>query len=246
MFKVNHGERLDLINYYSTLHSVAGENLEKSTLRIAELGTAHQIIDDVVKWQKILEPRPEVILLSRVVQELQLALYLNSVGLYRASLSSIRLALELALGFSYFSVQRLELAEWIKGTCDLYWSRLTNEDSGVLSLRFADAFLPELKGSVLEYRHMAIVLYRELSEYVHGNTHASESIPKKLSYSEDLENKVFDSLDTFADIFQFALCLRFENEISARSKLEVENCIIDRLGHIPSLRERFNKQEVKT
>src|SRR5579872_7226888 len=157
--------------FYLALNGAAHTAIGQATADPSQLGRAHQQIDELNRWREALEPRPEGIGLQHAISEVTVGMFLLASGLYRPAFMSLRLFLELSLASVHFSVNRLDLAEWLQGNRDVNWASLIDAEQGVLSSRYTAAFFPELRDSVRAYNSIGSKIYRELSEFVHGNHH---------------------------------------------------------------------------
>jgi hypothetical protein len=155
-------------DYYLSLNSDTRGVIEQASADSTVLGRAQEQVAELDRWREVLSSRPESIALQHGVCEATVGLFLLVSGLYRPAFVSLRLSMELCLASIHFSVNRLDLAEWLGGRRDNRWSELIDYEKGVLSVRYADAFFPELKNSVAIYNTIGSKVYRELSEYVSG------------------------------------------------------------------------------
>jgi len=62
----------------------------------------------------------------------------------------------MGLAAIYFSANKMELHEWLDGRMDIKWSKLVDEENGVLSKRFAKAFFNDMGDEVENFREKAI------------------------------------------------------------------------------------------
>ena len=226
-------------DYYKDIHGEFGKTIAKSLKDPEPFGSVHTICSDLEKWLEILEPRPEVSIIPHISEQLKVSVYLNGIGCYRASFGALRLSLELAFGLAHFSTNRLELAEWQKGEIDLVWAKLIDEDSGVLSHRYCRAFFPELESFAREHRALAIKLYRELSEHVHGNMHTLNFGKASPKFNAELRDLFVDSVRIFSGLIMFVFCLRFANEIPSLELSELEETLMGHLGHVQPVRDKL-------
>src|SRR5205823_6653593 len=104
----------------------------------------------------------------------------------------------------HFSANRLELAEWLNGARDVKWASLIDQESGVLSTRYADAFFPELRGSVKNYNAIGSKVYRELSEFVHGNQHTWGGMTDQIVFSKELQSRWFSHFSAASTTVTYA------------------------------------------
>jgi hypothetical protein len=216
----------------TSLLGVNGELQAKSHLFVSELDT----------WGQVLSTRAEGPLLHVVAKEYEAALLALSQGHYRAAFKALRLVIELTLQAVYLSAYRLELQEWIEGRRDTEWSTLKDPKNGVLSPRFAQAFFPELGKDVLHLNSLADKLYRECSEYVHGNLQQSSNLPSELCFDGELFAAWHKSADVAARVLSFALSLRYLRELGAECRTSLETALMTRLGHLGAVRRQFGHE----
>lgn len=177
-------------------------------------------------------------LIRSVAAQLESATLFATFGLYRQAFSALRLSLELGLGASYFSVHRLELSEWLDGRGDIKWSQLIDGDNGVLSPRFAKTFFPELTEETKGFSDRATQLYRELSEFVHGNHETWVDNGLAISFNIDANKRYHDKCQEAFEIILFTLCCRFLKGLSDTKRDDVE-FIKEELNHLDPIRRIF-------
>ncbi|EJL6845627.1 hypothetical protein NMS89_003755, partial [Vibrio cholerae] len=167
-----------------------------------KLGELHHQASCIYEVSEILRESEERDMLVKVSVQLESANFNITLGLYRQAFTSLRLAFEMGLAAIYFSANKLELHEWLHGKADIKWSKLIDEDNGVLSLRYSRAFFKECENEAFEYRSNAKWVYRSLSEYVHGN---SETWTNGIiiRYNDELFKKYCDLYKDVTDIILF-------------------------------------------
>jgi hypothetical protein len=211
--------------------------IESATEDPAQAGIIHQKVEELGFWREALSNRPESIALQSAISEAAVGAFLLMSGLYRPAFVSLRLFFELSLATVHFSSNRLELAEWVQGRRDVSWSSLIDQEHGVLSLRYADAFFPELRESVRTYNAIGAKTYRELSEYVHGNYNTWASTDRKIEFDANLHDRwatLFDSANT---VVTYSLALRFLKEIGRSDLTRILEITDGSLGYIEPIRD---------
>lgn len=158
-------------------------------------------------------------------------------GMYRESFSSLRLALELGLGAIYFSAHKLEQNEWIKGENDIKWSKLIDNDNGVLSKRFCNAFFSELSQYAEEYNDKSKDVYRKMSEFVHGNYDTWNQSGLILKFNSSLKDEYFKFYNIVSEVLIFMLCCRYMKLLSPQHKETICEYLLEELKHISPIRE---------
>jgi hypothetical protein len=184
--------------------------------------------------------RSEASIFAQVVSGLELGLFALVSGLYRQAYGSLRLAVELSAGMCWFSSHRLDLAEWQSGQRDLIWKEIANEDEGVLSPRYRKAFFPELNEE-RKYNSLNKTLYRELSEYVHGNARTWAG-PDDIKYDEQLHRAWFEKLETYMVITTVMLSLRYLQEIGDGDVERLAPSLRGRVAHVSAITKHLGER----
>ncbi|AGA26492.1 hypothetical protein [Singulisphaera acidiphila] len=232
----------EIVVHYRRLQEKCAEILEQ-TFRVpgnVDLQAKSQmLLTELEAWAATTTGTPESGLLTSVGKELQYALLAVAQGQYREAFKGLRLVMELTLQTMHLSVNRLELREWLEGRKDTVWGVLMDVESGVLSVRYARAFFPDLEDSVANYRGLAQTLYRECSECVHGNMPQHILVPGNLEFDQESFALWHGKADATAIVLNFALALRFCRELGRDSLSGVETALMDRFGHLPAIRRFF-------
>ena len=211
----------------------------KETIRdSATLGKAHHLSSCIFEFSEFLFDIHEKEMLSAVSAQLESATLSLSLGLYRQAFSSLRLAFEMGLGVTYFSINKMEHYEWIEGKMDIKWARLIDKEKGVLSIRFTNAFFSELTSIVDNYNLRATKVYRSLSEFVHGNYETWSKSGIQIKSNPALINQFFTQFYEVSEIILFVLCCRYLKSIS-KEGLETMEFIPNEFNHITPIRTLF-------
>lgn len=225
-------------DYYKKLHSecdaIMGESLH-SAHSTAFIGN-HNYMLDIEKWISALSTRPEICVLKAALREYQVALLVVTQGHYSQSFMALRLFLELHLSSINFSANELHLRMWLLGKQDINWNSIVSVDNGVFSKNFIGAFYEELTDEASQYRVVAEKVYRECSEYVHGNAYTQEILPDCLKFDERLFLDWNEKAQNIRLVTSFALCARYLKFLDKSVIKELEPLIIYELGHIPAIR----------
>lgn len=224
--------------FYRAIHAQAGQVLEQSFAgtNSAAMAKAHATISDMAKWAEVLSARPEADVLLAATQQYQFALFALSIGLYRSALTSLRLGLELFLSAVRWSANERELREWRRRTRDTSWAGLMDENNGVLSKSFVVLFGEALSDEAPRYRALAATVYRECSEFAHGNAHTLPTSPQQLGYNDQQFRFWHQKADAVALVVFFALAARYLADCDSGSLGQVEGVLSERLGHSPGVR----------
>jgi hypothetical protein len=227
--------------YYQQLHQSCGDVLtecfayDHGTLQAG----AHQFVSDLSVWREVLSDRPECGVFSAGLSEYQFSLLAVAFGQYRQAFMSLRLTFELFLGSVHYSANEFKLRQWMKGRQDLVWSSLIDIETGVFSKSFVNVFFEDLADSARQYGAIAESVYRECSEYVHGNasTHSSESAT--VTFQPQTFETWHEKAKSVRLACSFALCARYLLILDTAKRAKLEPILLDSLGHIASVRGVF-------
>ena len=200
------------------------------------MARSHAFVADLALWIKHLQDRSETVVLRAALREYQFAIVALAFGQYRAAFAALRLSLELFLAAIRWSASERELREWMRGERDSNWATLIDSENGVLSKNFIRLFSETLADEAPSYSGTAAKLYRECSEFVHGNAHTHLELPEQLAFS----GPVFDSWQAKASsmrlVTSFALAARYLSDLNTSSRSSLESMLLAHLGHSPGVR----------
>lgn len=227
--------------YYQRLHDKCGEVLSESfsTDGDGSISRSHSYIADLEVWIGVLASRPEVHVLAAAAREYQRSLLALLQGQYRYSFSALRLFLELSVTAVRFSAHEIELRLWERGEQDINWRSMMDENGGVLSKSFVRAFCEPLADEVKTYRAIAEKVYRECSEFVHGNAHTHNQVPEALAYDEAIFRGWNARAESMRLTVSFVLAARYLATLGQQDLRHLEQPVLDSLGHLPAIRAFF-------
>lgn len=189
------------------------------------------------------ENRTEHSIFLLAAHEFQSALYEVACGAYRHAHISLRLFFELFSAGILFSAYELKLRSWLSGApnSDISWSLISDPDKGIFSNSFLNAFNPALAESAKQYRALACTIYRECSEFVHGNLHTHEHITDASSYNGDMLIKWKNRAEAVRLCIIFTFAGRYLNFLPPDEQRKLETIMLETLGHLSGIQEIFGK-----
>lgn len=206
---------------------------------IAALTRSHQFISDLTLCKSVLLARREAALLEHAMKEYQFALFALHQGFYRHAFSALRLSFELGLSAIEFSANELALRQWEAGTLDINWARLLNLDNGVFSKNFLRAFSFGIEDRGMHFRTISEKVYRECSEYVHGNSATHVELPQDLVFSKSSILAWSDKASSIHLVFLFVFFSRYVKDMDEEKRKVIEESFVDPLGYIKEVRIAF-------
>jgi len=237
----------DIKTHYTDLAKKCNEIQTESLKpeRISIISKSHSSLFDYSNWLEILKDRPEYNILKMAVREYQMAILSNTLGLYNQAFIGLRFFFERTLIAIQFSSREIDLRLWQRGERDTNWQGIIDEDTGLFSHSFCRAFFPDLKDEIVHYGRMAQKVYRECSEYVHGNLSVQEKIPETLIFDEFLFVEWHKKAEIIKRIILFSYCLRYLNTVKSENINIIEENIMEEFGHIEIVREVINSIKQK-
>jgi hypothetical protein len=124
----------------------------------------------------------------------------------------------------------------MKGKRDLVWSAIIDPQNGVFSREFVGAFYEELAEEASHYRAIAERVYRECSEYVHGNALTQSTLGAQVSFQPTIFAEWHARAKAIRLAGSFALCARYVRISDAEVRVQLESVLLDNLGHISAVR----------
>ncbi|WP_130732915.1 hypothetical protein [Komagataeibacter xylinus] len=231
---------MDIKEYFIRINTESQSVFNNSILKKDKLGNLHHLSSCIYEFSNYVTDNQEKRILETVCAQLESSNYNLIIGLYRQAFSSLRLALEMGLAAIYFSARKLEFNEWIDGRMDIKWSKLVDEENGVLSKRFAKAFFSDMVEEVEKYRDNSISVYRNLSEYVHGNNETWINSGIKISYNEEFFEKYCVYYKIVCEVILFTTMCRYVKTLDEKDRESLQ-FLPEEFNHILKIRELFGR-----
>ena len=234
---------MDVFEHYRALMKHAGNvmvtMLEDKDAMKAQTTSHNYLLDfDVLKMA--IEKRPEARVIEAGVKEYQFALFALACGQYRHAFVGLRLFFELMLATIQFSAHEIDYRMWAKDSKDINWNALKDVQTGIFSANFLRAFNPDFSDSSKQYLAIAEAVYRECSEFVHGNAGTHAALPSDITFNKDVFNHWHDKAATMRMLIVFVFSARYLNYIDKDAKNLMEPMVMDVIGHLPAVQAIFS------
>ena len=234
---------MSIKSYYDSLSSksdVSRETLfndgEISSLFIR----SHNYISEYERLSSVSPNDFSEFIRSQSVVDLQRSLLFCANSHYVSAFVFLRMYFEKYLSYILLCSSEQEYRLWRCGLKDISWKEITDENKGVFSANFNKAFESGLLNERNQFLGIAKAVYRECSEYVHGNHDAINSITPEIAFDESLCQNYLARLDSMHEVCIFAWCVRFLGIENVNSD-SASDVILDRLGHLAVVRAHFER-----
>ena len=206
---------------------------------LESLIVSHNYLLDFDALKMAVSGRPEAAVFDSAVKEYQFALFALVSGQYRHAFGGLRLFFELMLATVQFSAHEIDYRMWAKDSKDINWSALKDAQSGVFATNFIRAFNPSFSSSGKQFLAIAEAVYRECSEFVHGNASTHAVLPSDIVFQKEAFSSWHDKATTMRLTIIFAFSARYLNYVSKEAKDRMEPIITDAIGNLPPVQEVF-------
>lgn len=236
---------MDTAGYYKALATKRANIMNECIIdanTFALQVTSHNSLKDFEKLLAVI-PGEERVIFIQACREYQYSLEAVLYGHYRHAFSSLRLSLELFTGAVYFSAHQMKLRLWMQGSDDLFWSTITDPDKGVYSHDFMKAYSPSLGPYRNQYMNLSSAVYRECSEYVHGNPTTHEDASLIVSFDDDKFKDFHDKVATVRLCILFQFASRYLAGLSSDSRNMIEHIVVEAFGDLPEVQAIFEEAQ---
>ena len=238
---------MDVIEHYRALLKNSGiviEAMVDESGASEVLTASHNYLLDYDSIKMAIANRPESAVLDSAVKEYQFALFALTSGQYRHAFGGLRLFFELMLATVQFSAHEIDYRMWAKDSKDINWSALKDPQGGVFSTNFIRAFNPEFADCAKQYLAIAEAVYRECSEFVHGNAGTHAILPADIAFKKEAFFSWHEKAETMRLAIIFAFSARYLNYVTKEAADRMEPIITDALGNLPPVQAIFSKPAV--
>ena len=240
-------------DYKQRINSIIDSSLAEKDVA-NNVALCFNIIADYETWLDSIGDRLESVIYKNAIKVYQDAFGCMLVGQYQSAFMGLRYYFERTLCGVYLSANELELRTWLYGGRDTYWNEIVGKerkqtsgnkeddsyvDKGLFSTNFVNAFFPELKDEIKHFRCIAVSVYRECSEFVHGNPAVLDKMPKRLEFKNDLMSLWCEKALIMKRVIFFVFALRYFVTMNDDEKDKIEDIIKDDFITVKPIYELF-------
>lgn len=225
----------------------AKENIEKLVTfgKMDDLNMCIAFSDDFNTWLSYCGFFSEYRLVKEAQTECANSIYLCAQGLYKEAISTLRQCLEHTLFAVMLSTNDYQYRLWQAEKCDMSWTKLMDEQNGIFGVEFIRMYAKDLdpKGKSMELTTIAKEVYRECSEYVHGNYKKLSVLSDVLVYNEKAFSQYTSYFQSVKYVICMALFIRFREILNEPNTLkELESVINDNIGMLHEVQLLYGKE----
>lgn len=215
-----------------------------SSGKMNDLSKCVAFADDLQLWVSSCDTFSCLPLVKEAQSKFVCSVFLCAQGFYKAAISALRQCLEHMLFSIMLSTNDYKYRLWKAGQYDMSWTQLMDGENGVFGLQFIRVYAPDLDESrSIELLTIAKNVYRECSEYIHGNYEKLIALSETLEYDERALDYYMQCFSSIQYLICMALFIRFryilENSTIIR---RLEPIIADTLGSLPEVQLVFSHE----
>lgn len=199
-------------------------------------------LEDVQNWLSCCGCFSDYPLVKKAQTECTYSIFMCSQGFYGEAITNLRQFLEHMLFAIWLSTNDYAYRLWKAGQYDMSWARIMEDQDGIFSKKFIRMYAVDLN----EDRSMELIsisreVYRECSEFIHGNFEKISILSNGVAYNE----KAFDCYIKIFSSIQYVICvalfIRFRHVLDNSEILEkLEPVIADNLNMLSEVQLLFN------
>lgn len=209
----------------------------------AALNECFSFAEDIKDWVRSISAFDNNLLVNKALDECVNSLIVCTQGYYKGAIFSLRQFLEHFLFAIYLSSNDLKYRLWKLGRFDMSWKKISSNEEGVFSKDFIDAYAygtESIDGTILSATAQKV--YRECSEFVHGNYEKLEEMQNNLLFNEKILNKYIEYYKIIEYIVSVAMFIRFYEVLKNDRDvcLRLETILTDNLGHLREVQDLYS------
>lgn len=176
---------------YETLQKIcerAKENIDllNSSGELNALSKCIAFSDDLHEWISHCDNLKDYILVKEAQTECVNSIYMCAQGFYKEAIMTMRQFFEHMLFALLLSSNDYRYRLWQIGQYDMSWTQIVDDQNGIFGKSFITVYAKDLDETrSVELLTIAKNVYRECSEYVHGNFEKLSTLPENLLFDKE-------------------------------------------------------------
>lgn len=233
---------------YETLQKICERakgniDLLNSSGKLDALSKCIAFTDDLHKWVSHCDILKDYILVKEAQTECINSIYMCAQGFYKEAITTMRQFFEHMLFAILLSTNDYRYRLWQVGRYDMSWTQIVDDQNGL----FGKQFISIYAGDLDEVRSVELItiaknVYRECSEYVHGNFEKLSTLPDNLLFDESAVKRYIEYFESIKYLICMALFIRFRHILNEPETIvALEPIISDNLGTLPEVQQLFSR-----
>lgn len=213
----------------------------KDSIHSTEIDQCLNFSADLQIWIEVIKDFSNIELVNESYVECKKSILLCVQGFYKESIFTLRQFLEHMLFAIKLSTDDYKYKLWVHGQLDMSWTSIVDREDGVFGKRYIKLYAGDLyEERSMELTTIAKNVYRECSEFVHGNYGKISDLSNEVIYDEKLLEQYLGYFSSIQYIISMALFIRFRDQLGVKDNLsKLEQTIMDNIGMIPEIQALY-------
>ena len=202
--------------------------------------------DDLHKWVSYCDHMKDYVLVKEAQTECINSIYMCAQGFYKEAITTLRQFFEHMSFAVLLSTSDYKYRLWQAGKHDISWAQIVDDQNGIFGKQFISVYAENLdEARSVEFITIAKNVYRECSEYVHGNFDKLSSLPDNLIFDESAIEQYLEYFKNIQYLICIALFIRF-GYIFNKTEIfyALESVVSDNLGTLSEIQQLFSLEGV--
>ena len=222
-------------------------NIEKvnENNKMNEFNKCISFTEDLNQWLSCCGEFQNYILVKEAQDECIKSILMCMQGFYKEAMMCLRQSIEHMLFAIYLSTNDYIYRLWKRGKYDMSWSKIVDPENGIFGKEYINSYAQDIdENRSIELLTIAKNVYRECSEYVHGNYSKLILLSEGIEYNEKIVDRYIAIFESVQYLICMSLMIRFREIFDEKENLvSLESAIMDNLGTLPEIQILYSVEK---
>ena len=212
--------------------------------KIPDLSKCITFTEDLGKWLSFCGDFSDYLLVKEAQTEFVHSIYFCAQGFYKKAILTLRQCLEHILFSILLSINDYNYRLWKAGSYDMSWSQIISAQNGIFSKQYIRMYSPDLdEEKSIELLTIAKTVYRECSEFIHGNYNKLLILSQEIEFHQDSFDRYIEYFNSIQYVISMSFFIRFRDILNDSNTMnQLESILQDNLGTVPEIQLLFNQE----
>lgn len=222
-------------------------NIEKikENNKMNEINKCISFTEDISLWLSCCGEFHDYMLVKEAQDECIKSILMCMQGFYKEAMMSLRQSIEHILFAIFLSTNDYKYRLWKRGKCDMSWSMIVDPEKGIFGKEYINSYAQDIdENRSIELLTIAKNVYRECSEYVHGNYCKLTLLSENVDYKEEMVDRYIEIFGSMRYLISMSLLIRFREIFDEKENLvKLESILMDNLGTLPEIQILYSTEK---
>lgn len=228
------------------INDKARENIKKikTNDKMDKINECLSFTEDLNQWLSYCGEFKDFVLVKEAQDEFIKSIFMCMQGFYKEAMMTLRQSLEHMLFAILLSTNDYNYRLWKRGKYDMSWTQIVDQQKGIFGKEYINSYAKDIDGNrSIELLTIAKNIYRECSEYVHGNYGKLMLLTENVEYNEENVDRYIEVFESVKYLISVSLLIRFRELFDKEEILvKLESVLMDNLGMLPEVQELYNRE----